>query len=166
MTKIPPAATSHSSAPHGAQIDPQCLTFLVQVASLQAQRSGGVRHPLMMPLQLRQNQFAFESVRALGQRAACATAADGRSASPAGNARRTSGCVHCAIGQQQQALDHVAQFAHVAGPGVALQLLDGLRQKRFGFQPLISLTWAAKCSTSAGMSPSRSRSGGSSIGKT
>ena len=49
--------------------------------------------------------------------------------------------VHRPIGQQQQPLDHVAQFPNVARPGIALQLLIACGAKVCGFQPFCSATW-------------------------
>src|ERR1019366_10291586 len=56
------------SAAHGPQVDSQGLAFLIEMTPLQPQRLGGVRHALMMALQLRQNLLALEGVRALRQR--------------------------------------------------------------------------------------------------
>ena len=46
--------------PHGAQIDPQLLRFLIQVTALQAKRFCGQAHVLMAALQFRENHFALE----------------------------------------------------------------------------------------------------------
>src|SRR5437867_7704101 len=51
--------------PQRAQIDAQRLALLVEVAALQAQRFRRVGHSLVMAAELRQNLFAFETIRAL-----------------------------------------------------------------------------------------------------
>src|SRR5258705_7706885 len=65
----PPTELAHLVAlAHGAKIDSQRLALLIQVAALEAERLGRIRHPLVVPLQLRQNLFALKRIHALRQR--------------------------------------------------------------------------------------------------
>src|SRR5260370_38178933 len=53
----------------GAQVYPQLLALLVEMAAFQAQRACDVGHVVMMAAQFCEQYFAFEGFDAVGQRA-------------------------------------------------------------------------------------------------
>ena len=117
--------------------------------------------------QLAQNHVRVRSLRRA--RASVPVAARrGASAGAAvcGSASRTAATVHRSSGQQQQPLDHVAQLAHVARPGVALQLLHSFRLERLRASSRSAARPGARNVRQRRNVVERSRSGGRSSGKT
>ena len=53
--------------PDGAKINSKLLTFFVEVTALQAQRLGCIGHVVAMPLELREQRLALESLHAFGE---------------------------------------------------------------------------------------------------
>src|SRR5262249_664833 len=117
--------TAESRAPFRFQIDPQLRALLVKMTALEAERAGGFGDAVAVRGELAQHHFALERVDAARQRP---TSRAGARVSPS-LARRHQHVTDRvgaddAVGEQQQALDDVAQLADVAGPRVARQLVE------------------------------------------
>ena len=128
---------------NGAQIDPELLAFLVEVAAFEAQRFRGVGHVMAIALELGEKRFALEDFHALARACLSARRAGCRSlhrrrcpARRCGSARSiVAASTTSPVRIQQHALDHIAQLAHISRPRVALPAPRSLRAKSvFGFQ--------------------------------
>ena len=142
----------------------------VQVAALDAEHLGRPRHVALLLGERPQDQIALEPIARFVQR------------QPLGRRRRRRPAARAALGSRKprsaggdrvarhhdhQPLDHVAQLAHVARPGVVLQDRDRARARTSSARrPYSRANSAMKCSASSGMSSCRSRSGGTKIGIT
>jgi len=51
--------------PHRAELDPELLTFLVEMTALEAKGSRGVGDVRMIALQFTENHFAFKTLHAI-----------------------------------------------------------------------------------------------------
>ena len=109
-------------------------------------------------------------IRRSGSSSACFSVrpATGSSCTPAAAGDRGRGQIVDAdrptLAQQHGSLDHVGQFAHVAGPADSARAPSWHSSVKPGTcLPHSSHTSLRKCAASSGMSATRSRSGGSSI---
>ena len=57
----------------GFDVDAELLTFLVEVASLEAERPCGLRDVISVGLEFREHDLALEGGHAIGQRASART---------------------------------------------------------------------------------------------
>src|SRR5271154_1751708 len=103
--------------------DAEALHFAVEVAALQAQRSGRLRHVPAVLLQFSQDKFAFVGAAGFVQRVVGLLRAFGGAAEKFW--RQVVGLDFCLWADDDQALDEVAKFADVAGPGIAEENVHG-----------------------------------------
>ena len=153
------------------QVDPQLLALLIEMASLQAQRLRGLRNLAAMPLELGQHLWrarrpapvapAGHSLARLRTRQPSRRLYESQAAPaarlPRPPRRRPAAAAappHCATRECCPATHTPAELQCAAAVNAA------------GFHPFCALTWRTKCSTSAGRSSRRWRSGGSSTGNT
>src|SRR5215472_2884735 len=126
--------------PQLAQINPQLLALLVEMAAFQAKLLGGVRNVVVVALDRIKNSLSFKLFHSLGKRPR-----PGRQWDAAGRAARSRQSSayrgrgnSIAFGKQQQAFNHVAQLADVARPPMPLQGGEGIIAKQH-FLPSVLL---------------------------
>ena len=91
------------------------------MAPFQAQRLRRISHPLIVPLDLRQNLLALKRIHSLRQRSNEVRKASRRyRLGIRGQRESHRRPIRRAIGQQEKSLHYVAQLPHVAGPRIAL----------------------------------------------
>ncbi len=113
------------------------LALLVEVAALEAQGAGCVGHVVMMAAEFGKQYFPFEGLHALGKsagfhrRGGFAITGRGKGQVDFLAGDRFAGR------EQQDALDHVPQFADIAGPRIALQNFQRFGRKMFLFPSIL-----------------------------
>src|SRR5262245_9663617 len=119
----------------GFDVDAELLTFLVEVASLEAEYACGLGDVIPVGLEFREHDLAFEGHHTIREGAAACTEADlkvrryGVHVTSRENLPRGRTINHI-ISQQQQALHHVAQLANIPRPRIPCELLDRLGAER------------------------------------
>src|ERR1051326_9512616 len=104
------------------------------MAAFKSQGFGGVRHAVAVALEFGEQYFTLEDVDALSERPA-----DGRArCDRLLRQSRGDGCgLDALAGKQQQALDNVAQLAHIARPRIAGQRGLGLGSAWLYLPPIL-----------------------------
>ena len=126
----------------GLQVDAELLALFVQVAALEAQSTRNVGHMEIVAVDFGEENFTLEGFGALLERSLCRT---GLAIAPAGqgdiagrkNKSHILGAYRVFGREQNEAFDDVAQFADVAGPGVAPQFGDGFVRKELFFPAVL-----------------------------
>src|ERR1700752_2600680 len=128
----PGSGTALGSALALGRIDVVGLELAVEVAALDAQALGGTGHVPVVGAQLGQDERALEVVARVLERAVVRLGR-GRSRFLRPERRRQGlGRDHVARRHDDQALHHVAQLAHVAGPVVGQEVAERLVGERLG----------------------------------
>ena len=100
-------------------VDTELRTFLVKMAAFEAQGAGGFGHIISRGFELGANGSALELFHASGQRSGC------RGLPSSERQSLTDGfLIHLVIGEEQKALDCIAQFAHIAGPRILFERFE------------------------------------------
>src|SRR6184192_1002363 len=104
--------------------DSERLHFAVEMGAFEAQRAGGLRHIPAIFLELAQNKFAFVSAARFVQRAVRLMQAFGYAAEKFG--RKVMRLDARLRANNDEALDEIAQFAHIARPRIARQDVESV----------------------------------------
>src|SRR5208337_331945 len=122
----------------GVEINAELLAFLVEVAALEAEGAGDVGHMEIVAAYFGEKRVALEGFGAFDESALRGVGAvdgnghAGGTGSGEGEADVVGRDSFC-VGEEDEALDDVAQFADVAGPGIAAQFGDGFGREEFFF---------------------------------
>src|SRR5215469_14925038 len=109
------------------EVDSELLALLVEVAAFEAESPRNVGHVEIVASDFGEKYFPFEGFGALLESSLSRIRlAGGRGHFARGQSEAHIFGTHGALGgKQNEALDDVAKFANVAGPGVATEFGDG-----------------------------------------
>jgi len=129
----------------GLPIDAELLALFIEVTAFEAEGAGDVGHVKIVALDFGEQNFFFEGFGAFGESAG-GKWGRGRRGTRGGRGfvgRRgydlgyIGGSYAVFGGKEDQALDYVAEFADVAGPGVAAKFGDGVGGEEFFFPTVL-----------------------------
>ena len=125
----------------GVEIDAELLALLVEVAAFEAEGAGDVGHVEIVAANFGEEDFAFEGFGALLESSLPRRGVGSGSGSGefAGGKREADIVVGDGVfaGEKDEALDDVAKFADVAGPGIAAKFGDGVVGEEFFFPAVL-----------------------------
>ena len=124
------------------EVDAELLAFFVEVAAFEAEGTGDVGHVKVVAADFSEEHFAFEGFGALDQSSLPRVADDvcGSACRDIGRGQDQAnvfGGNSVFAGDEDEALDDVAEFAHVAGPGILAQFGDGFVGEEFFFPAIL-----------------------------
>ena len=126
------------------------LALFVEVAALEAEGAGDVGHMKIVAANFREKDFAFKGFGALYESSLLRGGFSGDRGVDRGGIccgqgeANIFGADGVFGGEQREAFDDIAQFANIAGPGVATKLRDGFVGERFLFPAVLLGDLASK----------------------